>query len=810
MIFNLMEANTILQVAHDDLVAQENGLSSLDRFQRGRGFASTDDTMPSNAAKRRHDDDSDAFDSEDDQPRLPGRNKSLRRSSRHTTASRRASVASDIDDGMEDLQISQFIDDDDDDDLSSRAKQGLGPNRRLTRAQNSKGKRVSYSYNAALSSEDELANDDSDNFVPVTSDVVTIKRSSARKRRGRPRASLRSARESSIEFEATRKSGRARKDANYIVPDVDDEYYAAEEKAVQTPKHVSVKEIFAVQPADSDFVRMHTSTCDTCGGGDHTGKGHLIHCQGCSYSYHKVCLGLRSQREHRVTKVGTDNFVLQCRVCIGTYQAKDARAPNYAKCQVCDSEGASCHQFSTKRTPKTEERLRQENGGEDPITRVSPELLNNTDTLLFRCTTCKRGYHFEHLPPLTPNEVDPEDLRKERVEEYSLVDWRCKDCVNAKHNLQGLVAWRPADQQSYVRGQTCLDMTEDQLEYLIKWDKCSHFHDSWMPGAWVAGTASSMTRQAFNRRDENMLPKMTTAEAINEEWLLADVLLMVKFSRQPKIASKAKDLARISDVKEIYVKFQGLPYTEAVWDVPPPKDSGAAWDAFRQAYEDYVQGLHFPYVSEPKMAERIRQYRDISRRDFERECRLQVQPAALKKGELMEYQLKGVNWLLYNFYLQQSIILADEMGLGKTIQVVSMIAALVTDKPNCWPFLIVVPSSTCPNWRRELKQWAPELRAVSYYGGAVAQSLAFKHELFPDGVKAGMKAHVVIMSYEAAVDAKSTFRSVKWAGLIVDEGQRLKNDASQLYLALADMRIPFRLLLTGMSCSSAFHPIFPS
>ena len=77
----------------------------------------------------------------------------------------------------------------------------------------------------------------------------------------------------------------------------------------------------------------------------------------------------------------------------------------------------------------------------------------------------------------------------------------------------------------------------------------------------------------------------------------------------------------------------------------------------------------------------------------------------------MKYQLDGLNWLYYRWYLKQSAILADEMGLGKTIQIIGFIAALV-QSCNCFPFLLVVPNSTCANWRREIKQWAPSLRAV--------------------------------------------------------------------------------------------------
>ncbi|KAI1878708.1 hypothetical protein JX265_002885 [Neoarthrinium moseri] len=792
------------QLAYDDLAAMERGSHALNRFRRGHDYGIEQASMASTGFKRRRDDyESDGSGDGDSAP--PTR--PLRRSTRQKTTSRQHSVENEtygLDDDLTGIGISE----DDDNDPFEEAKPGLGPNKRTTRAGNSTKKKYTYNFQ---SSDDELANnvnDDKDDFVPVQSDIMP--KSSSRRRKGRlrlsrPQQRRRNGRESSIEFEATRKSGRTKQATSYVVPDIDDEYEAVEERTPVAPKHVSVKEIFLPLPRDSEFVHMHMITCDTCGGDSRSGKGPLIPCQGCSLSFHKVCLGQRSQREHRVTKIGTDSFVLQCRTCIGTYQNKDARAPNHAMCQTCKSDGASCAEFSTKKTPKYEERLRQENGGEDPVTDVQPDLINNSDTVLFRCTACKRGYHFEHLPPMTKDEVLPEDLRANRLEEYSMVDWRCKDCVDSHHKIQALVAWRPVDQGSYQAGATCFDYTEDQIEYLVHWERRSHFHDTWMPGAWIFGTSASTMRVAFNKREETMLPKFTSAAAIDEEWLLPDVLLNVRFGRNVASMSEAKALSRISDVKEVFVKFQGLSYTESVWDEPPPKESGAPWDAFCAAYEEYIHGLYFTHVPDHKMAERIKQYRGLH---FVKECQLKTQPQGLKRGKLMEYQLEGVNWMLFNFHQAQNIILADEMGLGKTVQVVSLITSLVHDKPNCWPYLIVVPNSTCPNWRRELKQWAPELRVVTYHGGRAAQDLAYDHELFPDGVKAGMKAHVVIMSYEAAQDCKQAFRTVKWAGLVVDEGQRLKNDRSLLYLALKEMKIPFRLLLTGTPLQNNKRELF--
>jgi chromodomain-helicase-DNA-binding protein 4 len=76
-----------------------------------------------------------------------------------------------------------------------------------------------------------------------------------------------------------------------------------------------------------------------------------------------------------------------------------------------------------------------------------------------------------------------------------------------------------------------------------------------------------------------------------------------------------------------------------------------------------------------------------------------------------------------------------------------------------------------------------------------------KYELFPDGCS-DMRAHVVVTSYEAPVDdhSRSFFHKIKWAGMIIDEGQRLKNDKNLLYSALTALKVPFRVLLTGKIC----------
>lgn len=46
------------------------------------------------------------------------------------------------------------------------------------------------------------------------------------------------------------------------------------------------------------------------------------------------------------------------------------------------------------------------------------------------------------------------------------------------------------------------------------------------------------------------------------------------------------------------------------------------------------------------------------------------------KGEMRDYQLRGLNWLISLYENGINGILADEMGLGKTLQTISMLGYL--------------------------------------------------------------------------------------------------------------------------------------
>ncbi|OAX83660.1 hypothetical protein ACJ72_01973 [Emergomyces africanus] len=573
-------------------------------------------------------------------------------------------------------------------------------------------------------------------------------------------------------------------------------------------KYSATKEFFTKLSKDDPFRARHRQICNSCCSADYD-KDNLVFCQGCTTSYHQKCLGPRNQREHIVTKVGEGDFVLQCRRCLGISNIKDPLSPHQGACTQCHQLGLLSKPLRSRMTAREEQLLREENDGSDPIVHTDISLYN-VDYIMFRCASCERSWHMNHLPPRGQSssrgieESDNADHGEQRFREYSR-QFTCEDCANMPGEIETLVAWRPVDFDSFIPGYTSEMMEEKAKEYLIKWRKKSYFQTSWMPGPWVWAMTAATTRKAFNKSSKSLKPIMLKEDAIPEEFLRVDIIFDLEYSNVVSNSTIEIDMARIKEVSKIYVKYKGLPYEDAVWEtIPSPKET-ERWHDYQMAYADWVAGK---YVHVPKSHILNKNLATARSKDFATQLVKQSQPTFLTGGQIMDYQKEGLNWLYYMWFKGQNAILADEMGLGKTVQVIALFATLVQDH-KCWPFLVVVPNSTCPNWRREIKTWAPRLRVVTYYGSSAARKLAHDYEMFPDGTL-DLRCHIVVTSYDAMIDdkVKRLFSKIPWAGLVVDEGQRLKNDKNQLYEALTRINFPFKVLLTGTPLQNNIRELF--
>ena len=131
------------------------------------------------------------------------------------------------------------------------------------------------------------------------------------------------------------------------------------------------------------------------------------------------------------------------------------------------------------------------------------------------------------------------------------------------------------------------------------------------------------------------------------------------------------------------------------------------------------------------------------------------------------------------------------MGLGKTLQTISLLAYLAAYKGIWGPHLVIVPTSVIINWETELKRFCPGFKVLTYYGSAKRRK-----ELRTGWTKSNWY-HVVITSYQLAVQDAFAFKRKKWYYLILDEAQNIKNFQSQRWQTLINFNTQRRLLLTG-------------
>ncbi len=167
-------------------------------------------------------------------------------------------------------------------------------------------------------------------------------------------------------------------------------------------------------------------------------------------------------------------------------------------------------------------------------------------------------------------------------------------------------------------------------------------------------------------------------------------------------------------------------------------------------------------------------------------------------GELRPYQQRGLSWLSFLGRLGIGAILADDMGLGKTVQLLSLLwtdrakSGSVRDDPDFdlpTPSLLICPMSLTGNWQREAERFTPGL-SVHVHHGADRLTGA---EL----TAAAAAADLVITTYQTAARDLAALSQVRWARVVCDEAQAIKNHLSQQAKAVRSLPAASRIALTG-------------
>ena len=130
------------------------------------------------------------------------------------------------------------------------------------------------------------------------------------------------------------------------------------------------------------------------------------------------------------------------------------------------------------------------------------------------------------------------------------------------------------------------------------------------------------------------------------------------------------------------------------------------------------------------------------------------------------------------------------MGLGKTLQTLALLEHVSRTAPGGPPFLVVAPTSVVSTWLGEAARFAPGLRVAAITstqakggGTAIADAAA--------------GAHVIVTSYALFRLDHEAYRAQRWAGLILDEAQFVKNHAARVHECARELGAPFTIAITG-------------
>jgi superfamily II DNA or RNA helicase len=168
-------------------------------------------------------------------------------------------------------------------------------------------------------------------------------------------------------------------------------------------------------------------------------------------------------------------------------------------------------------------------------------------------------------------------------------------------------------------------------------------------------------------------------------------------------------------------------------------------------------------------------------------------PAGLR-ATLRPYQEEGFHFLAHLSAHGFGGVLADDMGLGKTVQTLAWLLHLAAESSRrparertAAPFraLVVCPKSVTHGWLAETERFAPGLKAAAF-------TPAFAGTKF-----AALAADLLVVNYTQLRLHAGWFQSAAWDVAVLDEGQFIKNPASQAAAIARALPTRHRLVLTG-------------
>ncbi|XP_041805875.1 chromodomain-helicase-DNA-binding protein 8 isoform X3 [Chelmon rostratus] len=322
-------------------------------------------------------------------------------------------------------------------------------------------------------------------------------------------------------------------------------------------------------------------------------------------------------------------------------------------------------------------------------------------------------------------------------------------------------------------------------EFFVKYKNYSYLHCEW----------ASLEQLEKDKRIHQKIKRFKTKHAqmrhlfqedeepFNPDYVEVDRILDV---------SHSVDKDNGEPVIYYLVKWCSLPYEDATWELKEDVDEGKVEEFSKiQNRQPRLKRTTRPSASSWKKLEESREYKN--------------------GNTLREYQLEGVNWLLFNWYNRQNCILADEMGLGKTIQSITLLSEVYAAGIQ-GPFLVIAPLSTITNWEREFSTWT-NMNAIVYHGSLASRQMIQQYEMYCKDDKEHLipgayKFDALITTFEMVLSDCPELREISWRCVIIDEAHRLKNRNCKLLDSLKMLDLEHKVLLTGTPLQNTVEELF--
>uniref|UniRef100_A0A8B9FFA5 Chromodomain helicase DNA binding protein 6 n=1 Tax=Amazona collaria TaxID=241587 RepID=A0A8B9FFA5_9PSIT len=271
-------------------------------------------------------------------------------------------------------------------------------------------------------------------------------------------------------------------------------------------------------------------------------------------------------------------------------------------------------------------------------------------------------------------------------------------------------------------------------------------------------------------------------DLFNPDYVEVDRILEVAHTKDPDTGE---------EVTHYLVKWCSLPYEESTWELEEDVDPGKIREFEALQIPPEIKHMERPASESWQKLERSREYKN--------------------SNQLREYQLEGMNWLLFNWYNRKNCILADEMGLGKTIQSITFLSEIFLMGIH-GPFLIIAPLSTITNWEREFRTWT-EMNAIVYHGSQISRQMIQQYEMVYRDTQGNplpgiFKFQVVITTFEMILADCPELKKIQWRCVVIDEAHRLKNRNCKLLEGLKLMALEHKVLLTGTPLQNSVEELF--